>query len=245
LNLKSQDVIEWQSLTTLTGEVMNESHYIQQAIQANHQVLLLNALMHKVHLSYYFGEWEKTISICKDMMGLKQGFHFNFAAIPTSFFGAMASYSLYRKNKNRKYRKAARQHQKILWQAHSRRCPNSSIFLHILKAEDLSLKKSASFHEVTKAFDNTIQSIAAGNVTQFEALAYERAGFYQIQCRNREAAQEYFDQALDFYGYKWGAVAKHDFLAEVIEKELVRLPLKETCQVIADARSKIILELSL
>jgi histidine kinase len=226
LNMKSQDVIEWQSQTILTGEIMNESHYIQQVIQANHQVLLLNVLMHKIQLTFYFGEWEKAIGICNDMMGLKQGFHFNFAALPCSFFAAMASYSMYRKNKKRKYRKAARQHQRILWQADSRKCPNSAIFSYFLKAEHLSIKKSASFHEVTSAYEFTIETIAAQNFPQFEALAFERAAFYQVKCKNRVAAQEYFDQALELYGNKWGAVAKHDFLAEVMEEELSRLPLE-------------------
>jgi len=159
------------------------------------------------------------------MMNLKQGFHFNFAAIPCSFFAAMASYSLYRKNKHRKHLTAARHHQKILWQAYSRRSPNVTIFLNIFKAENLSIKKSATSHEVTLAYDLAIESIAAENFPQFEALAYERAAFYQIQCRNRVSAQQYFDQALELYGYKWGAIAKHDFLMEEMEMELSRLPL--------------------
>jgi hypothetical protein len=139
LNLKCQDVVDWENLTILTGEIMNESSYIQKALQTNHQILVLNVLIHKVQLTFYFGQWENSIAICNDMMALKQGSHLNFAAMSCSFFGAMSSYSLYRKNKHHKHLKAARQLQRILWQANAKSCPNVAIFLNFLKAENLPL----------------------------------------------------------------------------------------------------------
>jgi hypothetical protein len=43
---------------------------------------------------------------------------------------------------------------------------------------------------------------------------------------------------LELYEYKWGAIAKHDFLMEEMEKELSRLPISYTNQdaVIGDIR---------
>jgi predicted ATPase len=227
-NLRAQDVVCWKDLTNLTGDIMKESTFIEEAMQANHQTLIMSAWMHKALLCCLFGDWAKAESVFQDMMRLSDGFYFGFGVIPCSLFGGLASFSLFKENRKRKHLRFAKKNQNTLRQAQMRGCPNAPVFLNLLIAEALSVKKSAKPQLVTAAYDFAIEAMASEKYPQFEALANERAGFYQIQCKNRIAADNYFKQALNLYKYEWGSFAKHDWLTEKVERAMSMLPIEIT-----------------
>ena len=90
-------------------------------------------------------------------------------------------------------------------------------------AEDLSLKKSQTTADIVAAYDLAIETMASDKLPHAEALANERAAFYQVKCKNQYAAETYFERALQLYAYEWGATAKHDYLVEVMEKTLMKM----------------------
>jgi predicted ATPase len=223
-NLRTQDVMYWYDLTNLTGDVMNESIFIQESLKANHQTLIMTAWIYKAQLSYLFGEWAKAESVLQDMMQMCDAFYFTFGIIPTSLFGGLASFSLFRENGKRKHLRLAKKNQNTLKGVQRRGSPNAPVFLNLLNAEALSIKKSAKSHAVTTAYGIAIEAMAREKYPQFEALANERAGFYQIRCKNRVAAEMYFERALELYKYDWGSITKHDWLSEKVEQALSMLP---------------------
>jgi predicted negative regulator of RcsB-dependent stress response len=60
-------------------------------------------------------------------------------------------------------------------------------------------------YEVSAVYDFAIQSLAIEKYSQFEAIAKESAGLYQIQHKNRIAAEKCFKKALDLYKYECGS----------------------------------------
>jgi hypothetical protein len=223
LNLRQQDVEDWEDLTNLTGEIMEETMYMKQCTDAKHSILIMVALTYKANLSCFFGFWEKSVSITKHMMKYSDGFYLGYGVIPCSLFAGIASFSLYRKTKQRKHLTFARQNQATLQRAHNRGCPNALAFLTLLKAEALSVKHSVNYSVVNAAFDLAIETMASEKLPHTEALANERAAFYEVQRRNKFGAEKYFERALEIYKYDWGSIAKHDWLLEQMEIDLMTL----------------------
>ena len=224
LNLRTQDVQDWQDLTNLSGEIMEESSYMKKCADSHHSILTMIALTYKAQLSCFFGFWEKSVSIFQHMMKFCEGFYFGYGVMPCSFFGGIASYSLYKQSKKRKHLKFARKNQNTLQRAQNRGCPNALAFLTLLRAEALAVKHSIRISVVTAAYDFAIETMASEKLPHLEGLANERAAFYQVQCRNRSAAEQYFERALVIYMYDWGSIAKHDWLLEQMDAAFMMLP---------------------
>ena len=223
LNLRNQEVTDWSELSILTGEVMEEGAYMSQATKANHPLLITVAWSYKAQLACLFGFWSLAESIYKDMLGLGESFHFCYGVMPCSLFGGIASYSLYTENGNRKHLNYARKNRKTLRKAKSRGCPNASAFLTLLDAEELAVRKSVAPGKVSDAYNVAIAAMDAEQLCHIEALANERAGFFQAKVGNRAEAEKHFERAMKLYKYEWGAIAKHDWLKEESVKVLAGL----------------------
>ena len=212
LNTRSQESVAWKDLTNLTGEVMDEVAYLRQARDAKHQILVLLALIYKAELACLFGFWSQSESVFKEISSTAESFQYSYGAISCHCSGGIASYSLYKENGNRKHLNFARKNRKTLRQAVSRGCPDASSYLTLLDAEDLSVRKSIAPDTVTAAYQRSIDA-ATGN-PRSEALANERAAFFQVKLGNRADAERYFERALELYKYDWGSIAKYDWLKE-------------------------------
>ena len=212
LNMRSQESVAWKDLTNLTGEVMDEVAYLRQARDAKHQILVLLALIYKAELACLFGFWSQSESVFKEISSTAESFQYSYGAISCHCSGGIASYSLYKENGNRKHLNFARKNRKTLRQAVSRGCPDASSYLTLLDAEDLSVRKSIAPDTVTAAYQRSIDA-ATGN-PRSEALANERAAFFQVKLGNRADAERYFERALELYKYDWGSIAKYDWLKE-------------------------------
>ena len=228
LNMRSQEAGGWEELKNLTGEVMEEGAYVYEAIAANHVMLATMVLFYKAQLACWFGFWSLSESVCKEMMSTGKSYGYTFAVMPSSLFGGIASYSLYKENGLRKHLKFARKNRKTLRAADSRGCPNASAFLMLLDAEDQSVQKRMVPDEVSAAFRQAIDKMAAEGFPHFEGLANERAAFFQVKLGNRADAENYFARAMELYKYEWGSIAKYDWLKEKSAKALVKLDEHET-----------------
>jgi hypothetical protein len=88
-------------------------------------------------------------------------------------------------------------------------CPNASPQLLFLDAEDASRKKFSSDSEVLAAYDCGIESLATAKHIHLEGFLNEKAGFDAAKRGSRQAAERYFNRALEIYNYDWGAIAKY------------------------------------
>jgi hypothetical protein len=224
INLRKQDVQDWQDLTILSGEIMEEVSYMQLCADANHSILTMIALTYKAQLSCFFGFWEKSVSIFQYMMKFCDGFYFGYGVMPCSFFGGIAAYSLYRKTKKRIHLKFAKKNQAVLQRAYNRGCPNALAFLTLLQAEALAVKHTEKYWVVSAAYDLAIETMASAGLPHAEGLANERATFYQARHKKRLAAEKYFVRAQELYMHDWGSIAKHDWLLEQMERIFMILP---------------------
>ena len=96
LNMRSQEAGDCDELKKLTGEVTEEGAYVYQAIAANHVMLASMVLCYKAQLACWFRFWLLSKSICRDMMINGKLYGYTFAVMPSSLFGRIASYSLYK-----------------------------------------------------------------------------------------------------------------------------------------------------
>ena len=220
LNLRCRDVSNWQDLLLLTGEIMDEATYMQKAIGAKHNLLVLLAWAYKAQLAFLFGFWSISETLYEDTMAVGQSSYYSFGLMPHSLFGGLASYSVYAQNHKRKHLKLARSKRAKVARAVSRGCPNGGAFLSLLDAEDLSVRRHAKTQDVTAAYARAIDAMALDGLPHTEALANERAGFFQVKTGNRSEALKYFERALYLYKYEWRSDAKHDWLLEASAKAL-------------------------
>ena len=79
------------------------------------------------------------------------------------------------------------------------------------------------------AYKRAIDAMVSEKLPHTEALANERAGFFQAKAGNRLEAVQYFERALRLYKYEWGSDAKHDWLLEASAKALGKSNDDESC----------------
>jgi predicted ATPase len=223
VNLRKDGVVRWQEVTTLSGEFMDEATFISRALASKHRIIVMMTLNYKAILACSFGFWSIAESLFIELMSMGKTFYFSYAAMSNSLFGGIASYSCYQESGKRKHLKLARKNRRRLASAVSRGCPNAQAYLSFLHAEDLAVRKSATSHAVTAAYNTAIESFITVGFPHTQAMALERAGFFQAKRGNRDEATLYFQKALDLLYNTWGSIARHDWLVEQSESALGRI----------------------
>lgn len=215
LNMQSH-TRNWESLLTLTGEIMNEDEHFQEAFATNHAVLILLALFWKAKLAVDFGNFSTAISIferCK--FHGADALHFSHVGILLYFDQARAHYGLFELSGRGRHLRNARKYKNMLHRMDANDCPNASPLLAFLVAQELSLlnKKSLTIDSLRTSFDKGLNYLSHGsNFKNLEGLLNERAGFTFAKRKCWRLARLYFDQALHIYKYEWGAIAKYNEL---------------------------------
>jgi len=204
INLQSH-ATSWQEVTCLTGEIMDEDKYLEQADEANNPALKTIAWLYKAMLAYYFGFYATAVSLS----GTKadQALHDTFAVSASYFFSAMSSYACFRNTGGSKHAKAARKSKKGLQRIESAGSMNASAYLTLLEAEELALKKSSDATKIALAYGRAIDAMAAERYVQMEALANERAAFTLAKVGACVDAERHFHRAMALYK-TWGATVR-------------------------------------
>jgi hypothetical protein len=97
-----------------SGEVMDESEYMNEAIATKHKLMLFGFLNIKCLLAYNFGYYERAERVYQNMAGLARVHRDSFSALPYHFYGAMIFYQRNRTTGKVKHLKTARKHIKSL-----------------------------------------------------------------------------------------------------------------------------------
>jgi hypothetical protein len=203
-------VSAWEDLTTLSGEVMDESEYLEEARTSNQKMMLIMMWTYKSLLAYNFGCSEMAEMLYYAMDGILSVHRIAFIAPPYHFFGAMIFYERYRITRRVKHLTKARKHVKSLTRFEAAGNPNVSAFILSLEAEALSLK-SGDVTALVSAYTKAINALKAERLVHREALANERMGFILHSLGFHDLANSYVEIALSLYA-EWGATAKYEWL---------------------------------
>jgi hypothetical protein len=216
LNMQQRPEL-WRDLTILTGEMMNESAFVDHAVEGKHAVLLSLLWMMKLQLAYYFGFYSDAHACLGELVavGKANRFHFNFLFL--QFFGGLTHLELYRTTGKRIHRAAARRHINVLKRIESQGCPNTSSLLCLLAAEEVACTSNSRHRSHGKVdavvlYQRAIDTMANVEWVHLEGLANERLAFYLARHDRQDEAREHFRRAMILYRDKWGSLAKYEWL---------------------------------
>mmetsp|Transcript_29476 Transcript_29476/g.44621 ORF Transcript_29476/g.44621 Transcript_29476/m.44621 type:complete len:1028 (-) Transcript_29476:222-3305(-) len=209
---------DWESLTVLTGTVMNEEEFMSESISENNDFYISTLLLCKMILAYTFGFAKKAQRLSKEVKDCnfvvtEKG----FLSLPFCFYSAMISYSRYQSTGKRKHLRTARKYRKVLARHHSNTNPNANPYLAIIAVEELALNSTDPF-DIMQACNSSIQLNAGEGFSNLEALANEQASRL-IRNTGEPIVDSYRDRSIHVYNQKWGAKAKCRWLEE--EEDLV------------------------
>jgi len=218
LNLQNESE-EWEELSILTGEIMNEEEYMSQCTCDENSAFISLLLFCKMLLAYTFDFHERAHALCEQLKGwnfvlFEQGMF----SLPFYFYHAMICYSMYHSTGVRKYRRTARKCKKYISRHHSSGNPNAMPFLKIVEVEELFSRRSRNPSTIYRACNNAIELQVKEGFTNLEALANERANQILDEVKF-DHSENYLNQAMDAYRYKWGATAKYKLLLQ--KRELI------------------------
>jgi len=214
LNLRHHDE-NWRKLTDMSGDIMQESEYIQNAIDNNRRILLPLLGILKLQLAYHYGFDRLAESILVDLEEFKQMLRHGFNFSVWQLFGALTYYERYRSTSHRKYLRKARKFKRNFRTKAMTQCPNATPLLTLLNAEEVAIK--GSLDESSRAYDVAINALSNAKLVHLEALANERAAYklcMDQKVNDQNKADRYFLRAMELYRYGWGATAKCDWLEQ-------------------------------
>ena len=198
-------------LTILSGEVMDESEYMDEAISTNHKILLLMAWTYKSLLAFNFGNFEMAAKLYQNMARLARVYRDSYGAPPFHFYGAMIFYERFRTTRQVKHLKTARKHILSLKRFEAVGSPNVSAYLVFLQAEKLSLR-SRDVTALFGAYAKAIDAMKAEKIVHLEALANERLSIILSSLGRHDLSNTCFECSLRLCRDQWGAIAKYDWL---------------------------------
>ena len=212
----------WQDLLTLSGEMMDEDEYIKFGGESGNDLLLLTVWFFKMQLAYHFGVYHMAARFLPDLDRVGEGAKANFSVALWYYLSASIHYELCHRFPSKKHAhlKTARKYHKALTRIGF--SPNSTPFLALLTAEEMSSKGKAKPDDVVAAYNRAIDAMSAVTWVNMEGLANERVGFYLVRVGDVDRASVYFDRAMYLYRYEWGALAKYEWLLEQSQEVMVR-----------------------
>jgi predicted ATPase len=210
----------WRDLLTLSGGIMDEDEYIKFGVDANNELILWTVWFFKMQLAYHFGVYHVAERYLPDLDRTGDTAQANFSVPLWYYLAASIHYELYHRfpSEKRSHLKAARKYHKAVKRLSF--SPNSTPFLTLLAAEEMSARGKAKPDEVVAAYDRAIGAMAATGWTNMKGLANERVGFYMVRVGDLDRASSYFDRAMYLYRHEWGALAKYEWLLEKSEQLL-------------------------
>ena len=215
LNLRASPS-SWVELTILSGDVMDESEFLNDAMATNHKILLRNVLRHKATLAYHFGFYEMAATMHERMDRIGMVYENSVGAPPYHFYGALIFYERYRTTRQVKHLKIARKHIKRLKRFEAVGSPNVSTYIIFVQAEERALR-SRDVGALVMNYTNAIDALKAEGMVHIEALANERLSSILFAVGCNDLSKTYFDRASNLFS-QWGAIAKYEWM--LVERNL-------------------------
>jgi histidine kinase len=217
MNLSSSGSLEnRRALTDLSGEIMIEADYIENAITSKTEVLLPLLYVLKIQLAFYFDQFLLGEQVLQQMKPFQKILSYGFNFCRWQLFGSLINYARYHESCNWKYIRKARKYKRAFHTKAMMDCPNARPLLMILNAEDASVSCSES--EALEEYKKAIQVMSHEGFVNLEALACERVGKLLLQKGTRDnEGIRFLKRSIELYEYGWGATAKADDLREFMD----------------------------
>eukprot|EP00978_Attheya_sp_CCMP212_P048515 scaffold532450_cov102-Attheya_sp.AAC.1 len=202
--------------TELTGEVMNQSEFLQKCEETNDERGKQIVWSVRLQLAYYFGDMDLAWDMAKRLWELEQKeADTSLTAYSLAFFSALVSLELSRRQGNRKRRKYRKHALKCIKKMRAWVKAGAINFTHklvLLQAEYGSLISSPD--ETKKAYNSAIAMAGRSGFMQDCALANERAGMFFARTGDSFWAREYLTRAQELYK-EYGALVKADSMEQM------------------------------
>lgn len=207
---------------------MNEEVYFRQVHADEHVFLTAVGYLVKAEIASYFDQFFVAASMYEKIEALEeQTVQMTFFAPFYNWNVARVHFNIAALSKKRWHTRKGRKYRKLLERMQSSGCPNSGALLAFLDAEknaqDKHITNETALHEI---YNRGIDYLAKSKLLPFEGILNEKAGFEFARRGWYVGADQYFQRALQIYGYEWGATAKYNRLVEKREQVLPRMNVK-------------------
>ena len=207
---------DWNDIAIFTGEVMDESEYMQEPEVINNPVGMATVFLLKANLAEKFGSL-RLAETCLDKVGrIGESVRFSHGAVPWYQVAGITHYRLFAATGKRRHLKTARSFKKRLVRIDAIGCPNASTAVALLDAYEATLRESSDNHDsaMLKTFTTCLSIVAQGGRLNEEASLNEIAFFACAKRNMMTDANMYLERALQIYKEDWGSVAKYAWLKE-------------------------------
>jgi len=203
----------------LSGEAMKEDETLERLRMMNQHATIWILYYHQMEVNYIMGNFDYSLERGKALWDLRCALwkgHYNYG--DACFYTAAAEFAVARKQGANKPPSNA---MKLLKEIHAYE-KKGAVNLHprrlFLEAEAATLKSGRNADDVRRLFDAAIAAAVRSGLTNFAAMANERAAEFMMDHEDHYWAQLYMTAARDRY-VQWGAKAK----VKVLEKEFFPL----------------------
>ena len=207
---------QWSEMSSLTGEVMQESEYMHQPEVANNPLLMAMIYLLKSDLAEKFGDLGFAAELLNAVECIGESIRYSHGVI--SWYGAAGNthYRLFNATRKRRHLTKARSFKKRLSRIDAIGCPNASVAIALLDAHEATVRKSSGNRDsaMLNTFTECISRVASKGRVIEEAILNELA-FFACARRNMVIdARMYLERALHIYKVDWRSLAKYTWLEE-------------------------------
>ena len=155
--------------------------------------------------AFYCGDYEKVLSIMKNY-DCDKIFFCGFQLPTIHFQRSIAAFVVFRRTKNKKYKKLALQESKITKGLSKWGNPCLRHYVSFVDAENEALQ-TKNFEEAVKLYNKTIHLAGDKKIVHDQALANERLGDLYLSHNEESKARRHFEEASRLY-MKWGSAER-------------------------------------
>lgn len=207
----TDDEVDCDHQCTLSGEATNEEELLDFANRSGNTMLFNTVQLCKLQLAFHTGAYAQALEIVGTFnhdLFWDSSFHFYTIVTMT----ALCHYSLPSTRSSRRGRKIARLFESL----EKKKCPNATVPLLILQAEEISLQNKDPM-EVERAYRKAIDAASEGALLNYEVIANERAARHFFQSGDLERCRPFVERAI----YTSGAWSP--FKAALLEEQYTSL----------------------
>jgi hypothetical protein len=217
--IKQQSIpSNWDDITLLTGEIMNEADYLRELEVSGNQSFKVMIYIVKAELAEKFEYFEVAEPLYVWIEKNGRSIHLSHGLLPLWGCAGHVYYRLFLKFQKRKYLCKTRMYRRRLQKVLNGGCMNAASSVAFLDALDVSVRGAAKSSEVLEVFDRSLDIISGFHHVKMKATFHEEAGYACMRHDLKSEAENHFQNALQIHE-SLGARAKYQWLVEKLEYE--------------------------
>lgn len=205
---------DWSDVAILTGEVMNESEYLQEPEVADNPMLTAMTLLLKANLAASFGMFHLADTLFRRIAPVGGSLRFTHGVILWYEVAGLTQYSLFEATRKRRHLTMARSFRTKLTKLDSIGCPNTSGSIALLSAKEATVLNLTDHATLLRQLSDSLLIVERSGRANAEGVLNEIAFF---ACAKRNMATEakmYLKGAMKVYQHDVKSVAKSFWLEE-------------------------------